>query len=77
MTEQRTIEQRLAECRKIGHFVQNVGCWQCGGEGFSDHDCGEDCCCCLNPENNVRCDICEGKGGYEVCLTCNPDTDYD
>jgi hypothetical protein len=41
-------------------------CWQCGGEGVSDHDCGEDCCNCLHPEDNVRCDICEGKGGWVV-----------
>lgn len=39
-------------------------CWQCGGEGFSHHDCGEDTCCCLHPEDNVLCDICEGKGGF-------------
>lgn len=39
-------------------------CWQCGGEGFSHHDCGEDTCCCLDPEDNVPCDICRGKGGW-------------
>ena len=39
-------------------------CWQCGGEGVTHHDCGEDTCCCLNPEDNVRCDICYGKGGW-------------
>jgi len=36
-------------------------CWNCV-DGFSHHDCGEDTCCCLNPEYNVRCDICDGKG---------------
>jgi hypothetical protein len=41
-----------------------VTCWQCGGEGYSHHDCGEDTCCCLHPHDNVRCDICEGKGGW-------------
>lgn len=39
-------------------------CWKCGGEGFSHHDCGEDTCCCFMPEDNVCCDICEGKGGW-------------
>jgi hypothetical protein len=42
-----------------------VTCWQCGGDGVSDHDCGEDCCNCLWPEDNVRCDICGGNGGWE------------
>jgi hypothetical protein len=42
-----------------------VTCWQCGGEGMWDHDCGEDCCACLHPEDNVRCDICRGVGGWE------------
>lgn len=37
-------------------------CWKCGGEGLSHHDCGEDCCCCAEPINNVKCDICNGEG---------------
>jgi hypothetical protein len=41
-----------------------VECWQCGGEGTTGHDCGEDCCCCLNPYDNVVCDICHGKGAW-------------
>lgn len=41
-----------------------VECWQCGGEGSDGHDCGEDTCCCLWPEDNVTCDICLGKGGW-------------
>ena len=36
-------------------------------EGFVGHDCGEDTCCCLDPEDNVRCDICGGKGNYFIC----------
>lgn len=46
-------------------------CYNCE-DGFSDHDCGEDCCCCLDPVDNVRCDICGGKGGWAGCLgRCN------
>jgi hypothetical protein len=45
-----------------------VQCESCGGDGVSGHDCGEDCCCCLNPEDNIVCDICDGKGGWEACL---------
>lgn len=71
-----TQEQKLEECRRAGHWVGDMCCWNCGGEGLSDHDCGEDCCCCLHPENNVTCDICEGKGGWKICYTCNPEA-YD
>lgn len=46
-------------------FGDYVTCWQCGGEGTDGHDCGEDTCCCLNPYDNVVCDVCEGKGGWE------------
>lgn len=42
-----------------------VTCWQCAGEGTNGHDCGEDCCACLYPEDNVTCYICRGKGGWE------------
>ena len=49
-------------------------CEHCGGTGFSHHDCGEDSCCCLYPEDNVRCDICEGEGGWWECIgRCDKD----
>lgn len=50
-------------------------CWNCGGEGFIDGDCtcGEDCCCCLEPEPPV-CDVCEGKGHFDRA-TATPSTD--
>lgn len=47
-------------------------CWQCGGEGVDGHDCGEDCCCCLYPEDNMTCDICNGHGGWWRCYQCTP-----
>lgn len=68
----KSFDQKIAECKRAGHWVEHTGCWQCAGEGVTDHDCGEDCCCCLNPEPNVTCDICDGDGGYEICFTCNP-----
>lgn len=37
-------------------------CPNCAGTGFSSHECGEDTCCCLHPEDNVICDWCGGKG---------------
>ncbi|MGH8697726.1 MAG: hypothetical protein ACREVS_14680 [Burkholderiales bacterium] len=47
--------------------VEREECWSCGGEGVNDHDCGEDSCCCLYPEDNVRCDVCLGAGGFDSC----------
>jgi hypothetical protein len=54
--------------------LEYVECQTCGGEGVSGHDCGEDCCPCLYPVDNVPCDICLGKGGWTVCLgRCDKD----
>lgn len=43
-------------------------CDACGGEGTFGHDCGEDTCCCLDPEENVACDNCLGRGFFFVCI---------
>lgn len=40
-----------------------VDCYNCI-DGYSHHDCGEDVCCCLNPKDNVICDVCDGDGGW-------------
>ncbi len=50
-----------AASRELNRMTDD--CYNCGGEGFIDGDCtcGEDCCCCLEPDEPV-CDICEGKG---------------
>ena len=42
-----------------------VICEQCE-DGYSYHECGEDTCSCLNPEPNVICDTCGGKGYWEI-----------
>jgi len=54
-------------CEICGNDKEWEDCWNCDEDGFVDHDCGEDNCCCLDPVPNVRCDICDGKGGYLVC----------
>lgn len=41
-----------------------ITCWSCSGDIYVDHDCGEDTCCCAFPEDNVPCDICDGRGGW-------------
>ena len=63
MTEQEYFDDLDASYGVIGEWLE---CWQCGGEGVSHHDCGEDTCCCLMPENNVLCDICNGDGGWYI-----------
>ena len=42
-------------------------CEQCGGDGVYGHDCGEDCCCCLDPEENEPCDLCGWRGWFKAC----------
>ncbi len=60
-----------AMCKKCGSSVMWKECWKCNGEGFSGHDCGEDTCCCLDPLPNIICDVCDGDGGWHVCLGCD------
>jgi len=57
-------------CKKCGSSVAWIECENCE-DGYSHHDCGEDTCCCIDPQPNVKCDICNGKGGWWVCLNCN------
>jgi hypothetical protein len=59
-------------CDKCGNEKSWRQCYNCE-DGFSDHDCGEDCCACLDPRPNVRCDICRGRGGWMACLICAPE----
>lgn len=56
-------------CARCGSSVDWQDCEECGGEGYVDHDCGEDCCACLNPEDNVPCDCCRGNTGWYRCLS--------
>ncbi len=65
----------IDECEKCHGERDWKDCYNCE-DGYSYHDCGEDCCCCLDPEDNVTCDICEGHGGWYVCYACHPEA-YD
>jgi hypothetical protein len=56
------------QCARCGSSADYVRCDSCE-DGYSHHDCGEDSCCCLDPEDNVPCDICQGRGGWNVCLS--------
>lgn len=46
-----------------GEVKEWIHCEQCV-DGFTGHDCGEDCCCCLRPEPNIECEVCDGEGGW-------------
>jgi hypothetical protein len=54
-------------CDVCGAEMDWEDCDRCGGEGLDGHDCGEDACCCLYPEDNETCDQCEGRGGWWYC----------
>lgn len=58
-----------AFCARCGSSTDSVQCEACGGEGVDGHDCGEDSCMCRDPEPNVSCSYCQGRGSWLVCLS--------
>lgn len=61
--------EQTASCARCGSSADWDQCTNCGGEGVDGHDCGEDCCACLDPEDNVPCQYCRGEGGGYCCLS--------
>jgi hypothetical protein len=57
------------QCARCGSSITWEDCGNCGGDGLTGHDCGEDCCMCLYPEDNIECDICNGQGAFGICLS--------
>lgn len=54
-------------CDVHGCNLHDRECDDCSGEG-GYHDCGEDCCCCINPEETThRCRNCKGTGFIRWC----------
>lgn len=53
-------------CKKHSCNLLQQECSNCE-EGYSSHDCGEDCCCYEYPENKVVCDLCNGEGFSRWC----------
>ena len=54
-------------CTECGMETTSTECWKCHGEG-GWHDCGEDSCCCEDPELiDTECDECHGEGYYAEC----------
>lgn len=76
--EQRERERLLAEdwkeeadetqCQQCGEAMIPEQCWHCHGAG-GFHDCGEDCCCCRDPDGDLNepCLECDEQGEYLVC----------
>src|ERR1700719_2468023 len=56
-------KQHDCQCARCGSSCDYERCDQCE-DGYDGHDCGEDCCCCLHPEENVVCQICRGYSGW-------------
>jgi hypothetical protein len=56
------------QCARCGSSMDDGSCEYCE-DGFDGHDCGEDCCCCLYPEENVPCQYCDGTGVWRRCLS--------
>lgn len=56
-------------CIKHGETKSWEDCTSCA-DGLQGHDCGEDCCACLDPEDNIICDVCEGATGWWLCGAC-------
>lgn len=63
------------ECPRCSSDMTWFQCEECGGEIYVEHDCGEDTCCCADPEPNVECEDCHGRGGFYRCLACHPMSD--
>ena len=57
------------QCARCGSSIEHVECDSCDEFGMDGHDCGEDCCCCEHPVDNVPCAVCGGKGGWWRCLS--------
>lgn len=47
-----------------------VDCWSCGGDGF--HELCDDDPMYYDEDDVETCDICDGKGGWTACISCNP-----
>ena len=62
------------DCEICGAMTEPESCDYCNGEG-GFHDCGEDCCCCADPEEiTENCPECDGDGFWMRCVAL-PHTD--
>lgn len=64
------------DCPKCTARMYMRPCSYCDEDGMVDHDCGDDTCCCLHPEPNVRCDFCRGDTFVVWCRKCGWDKTF-
>jgi hypothetical protein len=57
------------QCARCGSSCYSEACEQCDGDGVYGHDCGEDCCCCFDPEDNEVCSLCDGDSHWMCCIS--------
>lgn len=54
-------------CDICGCVLALESCWSCLGDG-GFHNCGEDTCACLDPDElDEVCEECDGEGEYLAC----------
>ena len=56
------------QCARCGSSIDHQHCEYCE-DGYDGHDCGDDCCACLHPEENVTCRYCDGTGVWHTCMS--------
>jgi hypothetical protein len=56
------------QCGRCGSSILFETCQDCAGDGYHEHDCFDDSCCCLDPEGEV-CVVCNGEGLIPICLS--------
>jgi hypothetical protein len=77
MSEQLSLPEMPPEpeadcCPKCGSLMEYRDCWQVGcDEGWiSLYD---DDPLWYDEDDEAKCDICDGKGGWYVCTNCHPE----
>lgn len=62
-------DNEYSSCEYCGSDSMWETCWQCGGEGgTSGEDLMSEDPLWYTEDDFRECDICDGKGGYYVCL---------
>lgn len=76
MSDFEYIDHDETPCPKCGGDTRTRDCTAIDCEEGYYHDCGEDCCCCLQPKPNRACDECGGHGFMHWCPTCGWDLNF-
>ncbi len=67
MSKRVVFDGEFALCSSCSSDAEREDCERCGGDGVDGHDCGEDSCPCLHPEENLPCGDCDGHGAHWMC----------